>query len=409
VAGIGYAATRDWVAFLRYARQDSAGTANPLAPDGRHKIAVALAHGTSQSGRFLRDLLHNGFNETEDLRIVFDGLNPHIASARLFLNHRFAQPNRAYSMGYGFLGYPDAAFPFAYEKLRDPMLLVDDGLLERCRKRDFCPKIVHTVTSTEYWQGGHSLNTTDPMGENDLVLPANVRIYHFAGTQHVMSATMPKGICAAPPNFAVDPRPAMRALILALDRWVKGGAPPPASVYPRIADGTLVPASALKWPAQPGSGLGPAFTIPRSPNPMAQFDYGSRIAEGIIETVPPAPRAFRYKVLVPQVDADGNELAGLRMPEQAVPAATTTGWALRSAEGGAAGELCYLDGMALPFARSAAEREAAKDPRPSLAERYQDRNAFLSRIRTAAQELARRGFYLEEDIEKTVERAGRSW
>jgi alpha/beta hydrolase family protein len=195
----------------------------------------------------------------------------------------------------------------------------------------------------------------------------------------------------------------MRALILALDRWVKGGAPPPASVYPRIADGTLVPASVQKWPALPG------FAAPRSPNPMAQFDYGLRISEGIIETVPPAPRPFRYKVLVPQVDADGNELAGLRVPEQAVPFATTTGWALRSAEGGAAGELCYLDGMALPFARTAAEREAAKDPRLSLAERYQDRAAFISKIRNSAKELQSKGYLLDEDIEKIVGRAGRAW
>jgi hypothetical protein len=396
------------VAFLRYAGKDKAGTANPLGPPG--SVKAAIAHGTSQSGRFLRDMVYNGFNESEDLRIVFDGINPHIASAKLFLNYRFAQPNRAYSMGYGFLGYPDAAFPFAYEKQRDPLSRREDGLLERCRARTTCPKIVHTVTSTEYWQGGHSLNTTDPRGEADLALPDNVRIYHFAGTQHVMTATMPKGVCAAPANLAVDPRPGMRALILALDRWVKGGAPPPASVYPRLADGTLVPASVLKWPAIPGPGGMPAFvSAPRSPNPMAQFDYGKQIAEGIIDAVPPVQRDFRYKVLVPQVDADGNELAGLRMPEQAVPAYTTTGWSLRSAEGGGAGELCYLDGIALPFAKTAAEREAAKDPRPSLAERYQDKDAFVAKVRAAAQDLVKRGYYLEEDVEKTVERAARAW
>ncbi|MEO8144894.1 MAG: alpha/beta hydrolase domain-containing protein [Betaproteobacteria bacterium] len=403
VAGIGYAATRDWIGFLRYQQRDNAGTANPLGPDGRHKIAVALAHGTSQSGRFLRDMLYRGFNETEDLRVVFEGINPHIASARLYLNYRFAQPNRVYSLGYGFVGYPDAVFPFAYAKQRDPMRLREDGLLERCTERDNCPKILHTVSSTEYWQGGHSLNTTDPLGEKDILLPANVRIYHFAGTEHVITPTMPKGVCAAPPNVTVDPRPALRALILALDRWVKGGAPPPASVYPRIADGTLVPATAQKWPAIPG------LSVPRSPNPMAQFEYGPKIGDGIIDTVPPAPHVFRYRVLVPAIDADGNEVAGLRMPEQAVPAATTTGWALRSPEGGAAGELCYLDGMALPFARTASERDAAQDPRPSLAERYQDRAGFLARIRAAAQDLQRRGFYLEEDVEKTVNRAARAW
>ncbi|HEY8069517.1 MAG TPA: alpha/beta hydrolase domain-containing protein [Burkholderiales bacterium] len=408
VSGIGYAATRDWIGFLRYQQRDGAGTANPLGEGGRHKVGVALAHGTSQSGRFLRDMLYNGFNETEDLRIVFDGLNPHIASARLFLNYRFAQANRIYSIGYGSLGYPDASFPFAYEKLRDPKSLREDGLLERCRKAGNCPKILQTVSSTEYWQGAHSLNTTDPLDEQDIALPGNVRIYHFAGTEHVITATMPKGVCAAPANTWVDPRPAMRALVLALDRWVKTGAPPPASVYPRIADGTLVPASSLKWPAIPASGTF-TFTAPRSPNPLPQFDYGARFADGIIDTVPPAVNAFRYKVLVPAIDADGNEIAGLRLPEQAVPAATTTGWSVRSGEGGAAGELCYLDGIALPFARTAAEREAAKDPRLSLAERYQDKNTYLSKVRTAAQDLVKRGFYLEEDVEKTVERAARAW
>jgi hypothetical protein len=219
---------------------------------------------------------------------------------------------------------------------------------------------------------------------------------------------MPRGVCAAPPNTAVDPRPAMRALLLALERWAKGGAPPPASVYPRIADGTLVDASSLKWPALNGSGF-PAFRSPRSPNPMAQFDYGARIAEGIIDNVPPVPQPFRYRVLVPAIDADGNEAAGLRMPEQAVPAATTTGWALRGADDGAAGELCYLDGMALPFAKTAQQRAAAKDPRPSLAERYKDRKEYASRVRAAAQELARKGYFLEEDIERTVNRAMLAW
>src|SRR6185436_19694915 len=153
-------------------------------------------------------------------------------------------------------------------------------------------------------------------------------------------------------------------------------------------------ASALKWPALTG------FAVPRAPNPVAQFDYGDRVAEGIIDTVPPVPNAFRYRVLVPAIDADGNEVAGLRMPEQAVPAATTTGWSLRSAEGGAAGELCYLDGLALPFAKTVAEREAAKDPRPSLVERYQDKAAFISRLRNSALQMQKQGYLLEEDIAK---------
>jgi hypothetical protein len=407
VAGIGHAATRDWIGFLRYRERDAAGNPNPLGAGGRHRIEAALAHGSSQSGRYLRDMLYHGFNETEDMRIVFEGINPHIAAARIYLNYRFAQPNRNAVMGHGFLGYPDAGFPFAYEKQRDPKSRREDGLLERCRARDVCPKIVHTVSSTEYWQGGHSLHTTDAAGEADIALPENVRIYHFAGTQHSTMPTMPKGVCSGLPNLAVDPRPALRALVLALDRWVKKGTPPPPSLYPKLADRTLVPASALKWPELPGSGF--PFTAPRAPNPMPQFDYGARIAEGIIDKVPPAPDPFRYRVLVPAIDADGNEVAGLRMPEQAVPAGTTTGWSLRSAAGGAAGELCFLDGMALPFAKTAQERTASRDPRLSLVERYQDRNAYLSRVRNSALDLQQRGYLLEEDVVRIVERAGRAW
>jgi len=187
-----------------------------LAKNSHKTAPSAIAHGTSQSGRFLRDLVYQGFNESEAGQIVFDGINPHIAAARLFLNYRFAQPNRAYSLGYGFLGFPD---------------------------------------------NGHSLLTTDAEGKADSRLPDNVRIYHIAGTQHVITPTMPKGVCAAMPNTLVDPRPVMRALILALDRWVKDGTPPPPSRYPRLSDGTLVTASALRFP--PASGIMPRARSPR--------------------------------------------------------------------------------------------------------------------------------------------------
>ena len=397
VAGIGYAATRDLIDFLRYAEKDAAGNANPLAGVTR----VAIAHGTSQSGRYLRDMLYRGFNETEDARVVFDGMNPHIASARLFLNYRFAQPNRAYSMGYGFLGYPDASFPFSYAMLRNPASGKADGLLARCSAHKNCPKIVHTVTSTEYWQGGHSLNTTDLLGERDVALPENVRVYLLAGTQHVTTPTMPKGVCTGAPNTAIDSRPAMRALILALDRWVKDGAAPPASRYPKIADRTLVPAYALRWPQIPG------FSPPRGPNPMVQFDYGKQIAQGIIDHAPPLSLKARYVVLVPVVDADGNEASGVRVPEQMVPFATTTGWSLRSDQAGGAGELCYLDGQVLPFAPTAAAREAAKDPRASLAERYRDKEGYLAKVREAAVALQKDGYLLAEDIDRIVARAER--
>jgi hypothetical protein len=208
---------------------------------------------------------------------------------------------------------------------------------------------------------------------------------------------MGKGICSGPTNTAIDPRPVLRALMVGLDRWVKDGTAPPPSRYPRIDDGTLVAASSLSFP--------PGMTAPREPNPMHRFDYGKRYAQGIIDNVPPRPMPKRPTVLVPRVDPDGNEVAGVRMPDQAVPLATTTGWALRSADAGAAGELCYLDGLALPFAKTSAEREKVKDARPSLAERYTSPEDYVARVRARAEAMAKDGYLIAEDVERAVTKA----
>ena len=174
---------------------------------------------------------------------------------------------------------------------------------------------------------------------------------------------------------------------------------PPPSAYPKIADKTLVPAITIRWPQIPN------LMVPRGPNPMLQFDYGKSYKVGVIDNAPPVQLRARYSVLVPAVDEDGNETGGIRMPELAVPFATSTGWSVRSVEGGSAGELCYLDGMLMPFAPTAFARNTAKDPRPSLAERYKDKDEYLSRVRDAAKALQARGFLLEEDIERVVARA----
>ncbi len=395
VAGISYAATRDLIAYLRY----QGDAANPLAVNGSPAIRVALAHGTSQSGRYLRDMVYEGFNEAENGKIVFDGINPHIASQKIFVNYRFSQANRLYSAGYGFLGYPDTSFPQAYETQPDPYGGKPDGILARCTARGNCPKIIHTNSATEYWQGGQSLVTTTDHGRRDGTPPANVRIYHLASSEHVITPTMPRGICTGPPNTVIDPRPVMRALFLALDRWVKDGTPPPPSRYPRIADGTLVAASELRFPSVAG------LTPPRGPNPIEHFDYGPRISQAIIDRVPPLMHPGASQVLVPKVDADGNETGGVRVPELLVPIVTATGWALRTPEGGAAGELCYLDGMALPFAKTAAERDSARDPRPSLAERYASLDDYAAKLKAAAESLVREGYLLPEDAEHAVAKA----
>ena len=395
VAGIGFAATRDLVAFLKHERADSAGTANPLASGGVPAIRRALAHGTSQSGRYLRDFVYQGFNEDEAGRIVFEGLNPHVATARMFLNQRFAQPDRGASAL-----YPDQSFPFAYETQTDPVSGRRDGILARCSARGNCPKILHTVSSNEYWNAGHSLVTTDPLGRADGTPPATVRIYHVAGTQHTggRGGTMPKGVCALPSN-PTDLHPVLRAVTLALDAWVKDGTPPPPSRYPRIDDRTLVSAESLGFPRLPG------VETPATPIVRRWIDYGADWNRGIFSRVPPEPLSPPYVSLVPRVDADGNEVGGVRLPDVSVPHATLTGWALRTLSAGNAGAICGLDGFVLPFARTAAERQAAGDPRPSFQERYRDSDDYVARVRQAAMALEREGFLLSEDVQRIVDEA----
>jgi Alpha/beta hydrolase domain len=392
VSGIGFAATRDLVSFLRHEAKDDGGTQNPLAVAGKPAIDRALAHGTSQSGRYLRDFVYRGFNEDEANRIVFEGVNAHVSTARLFLNQRFAQPNRMVHIAHGFMFFPDVNFPFAYENQTDPFTGASDGILARCTQRGNCPKIIHTTTATEYWQSGQSLVTTDGLGGRDGVPPPNVRIYHFASTQHVGVATMPKGVCAMPYN-TLDYAPLLRATLVALDRWVKEGKTPPPSRYPTIADGTLVEMTAPSVRV-------PGFTPAKAPNARPRFDYGPHFASGIVERTLPAMLPDRYGVLVPKVDDDGNEIGGVRLPAIAVPIATATGWSVRAPGAGGAGELCYLDGAYLPFAKTKAEREAAGDGRPSLEERYGTAADYAARVRAASLRLEQEGFLLHEDVER---------
>jgi Alpha/beta hydrolase domain len=283
VAGIGLAATRDWIAFLRHAKADDSGNANPLAPGGRMVPTRALAHGTSQSGRYLRDFVYRGFNEDEAGRIVFEGINVHVGAGRPFLDFRFAQPERMQNIGHGFVYFPNTDFPFAYESEHDPFTGVGDGILARCTTRGNCPKVMHTESGIEYWQSGESLVTTDPSGRRDATLPSGVRIYHMASTQHVDSETMPPGVCTEPWN-KVDRRPVLRALLLALDRWVKNGTKPPPSSYPRIADGTLVTMADWRFDVA-------GVERPAAPNGKPRFDYGPDFARGIIHQVLPEKTA----------------------------------------------------------------------------------------------------------------------
>lgn len=262
--------------------------------------------------------------------------------------------------------------------------------------------MISTNTATEYWQSGGSLLVTDALGRHDGAEPANVRIYHFAGTQHVEVETMPKGVCSTPFN-TLDYRPLLRAVLMSLDRWVRDGTPPPPSRHPRIDDGTLV---AMTGPAV----TIPGFTPAKGPSARPRFDYGPDFAKGIVGQVLPVALADRYGVLVPKVDRDGNETSGIVMPEIAVPTATSTGWAVRSAKAGGAGELCYLDGSYLPFARTKAERAATGDGRLSLEERYQSPAERAAKVRAAAEKLAQEGYLLREDVDRiSAQAAAAAW
>lgn len=340
VQGIGFAATRDLVAHLRTHAATLFGRA----------ISHTLAFGISQAGRYLRDHIAGGFNADETGGRVFYGVFTHVAGiGRVFHNTPFAQPfrTRTWHQDHDF---PEIAFPFSAAEARDPITGAS-GALMRGDSAD--PRLIETNTPTEYWQKGASLLHTDPDGRRDLALPANARGYLIAGTQHGGRPGSPRdrGPCRHPRNWH-DPSPAIRALLVALDEWVAFDRTPLDSRLPRIDDGTLVRAEELRLPAVPG--LDP----PRFANPVVPLpDW----------TAPTTPTAT-YTPLVPAADADGNDIAGIRLPDIAAPIGTFLKWNIYVAPY-PAGELADRDGAYLGFAATKAEREGAGDVRPSLAER----------------------------------------
>jgi len=379
VLGTGFAAVRDLVSFLR--NDESAN--NPARPG----IKAALAYGSSWSGRFLRDFIHQGFNQDESARKVFDGVFSHIAGGGgVFLNYEFGQPVRT-STQHEDRAFPETQFPFSAARMSDPHSGRTDSLL---RNDGFDPLLIETNTSTEYWQKGASLLATDPLGRHDIELPANSRVYLVAGTQHGGTAGMSAapGPCANVRN-PHSPNPALRALLVALDEWVSEGKAPPASRVPRLAEGTLVTPAQLRFPAIPGM----------------QKVTGMNEIRLLRDWIKPDVDASRtYGARVPQVDADGNETSGIRLPDIAVPLATHTGWNLYKSPF-PEGELCDRDGSWFPFAATRAEREAKNDPRPSLEERYGSHAGYVRRVQEAARELVRERLLLQEDAERLVERA----
>jgi len=383
VLGIGLAATRDLVSFLRYESADSKGNANPARPG----IKAVLAFGSSQSGRYLRDHVAQGFNQDESARKVIDGILAHTAGVGgVFLNTEFGQPARTHTQ-HEDRTFPEGAFPFSTARMTDPVTGKIGGLF---RNDGFDPLWMETNTSTEYWQKGASLLVTDPLGARDVELPANARGYLFAGTQHGALAWMRStpGNCVNPRN-PHSPTPAQRALLVALDEWVSAGIAPPASRTPRLKDGTLATPGELKFPAIPG------IQVARRMN-----DIG--VLKDWIK--PELDLSKPYRPLVPQVDADGNETSGIRLPDIAVPLGTHTGWNLYKSPF-PEGELCDRDGTYAPFTAARAEREANNDPRPSLEERYGDHAGYARRVEEAVKKLVAERLLLAEDGELFIAKA----
>jgi alpha/beta hydrolase family protein len=397
VVGLGPAAVRDLIAFLKF------GGAETMLADQRRYLKRAYGVGTSQSGRFLRTFLYYGFNADEKGRKVFDGVMAHVAGAgRGSFNHRFAQPSRD---GHPFLNlfYPTDIFPFTDIVQKDPETGISDGLLERAEKAGVAPKIFYTNSSYEYWGRSAGLIHTTIDGKADAPIPDHTRIYFFAGGQHGPGAFPPARNGTQNP---ANPNPytwSMRALLVAMNEWVKDAKEPPPSLYPRVSEDRLVSPGALQFPKIPG------VEVPTRPQRAYRADYGAEFRSAGIDSVEPPKIGTAFPILVPQVDQDGNETAGIRMPDLQIPLATFAGWNLRAKDIGAPDEMFSMVGSWIPFARTKAEREQKHDPRPSVEERYSGRAEYLAKVAAAARMLADRGYLLDRDVAPVVAYSAAEW
>jgi hypothetical protein len=401
VYGIGFAATRDLNSYLRYGNQDDTGAPNPL----RERITEAVSQGNSQSGNFLRSMIHLGFNQDETGRIVFDGSNPNIAVRQQEMNFRFAAPSGAAGMyepgSDGVVWWEDTA--------DDARHHATAGLLDRCRATETCPKIVETFGSSEFYNLRASPDLVGTRADRDIPLPSNVRRYYFPGVSHgggpgdFDAEVRHQACCELTPNPNSSSE-TLRALQTALIDWVVKGALPPPSQYPRLDRGELVePAQAtMGFPAIPG--------VPFPDGILTKFyryDFGPRFhyndLSGIITVQPPAIRQV-LPTLVPRVNADGNEVAGVASVLHQVPLGTYTGWNT-NASGINKGHIRTNTGAFIPFAKTKAERLASGDPRPSIEERYGTHEQYVAQVRAAAERNVRGRYLLQDDAERLISQA----
>ncbi|MFN4089292.1 MAG: alpha/beta hydrolase domain-containing protein [Alphaproteobacteria bacterium] len=397
VMALGHVVVRDLVSFLKYREADDAGQPNPAG-----RIEKAYGWGRSQTGRAIRDFVHLGFNADAEGRRVFDGVLPHVAGAgRMWLNHRFA--NGVNPAGQQYEDHFNCAdrFPFSYAESTDHLTGRTDAILKRPATD---PLVIHTQTATEYWQRRGSLVHTDTRG-NDLPQPEGVRVFLWASSQHYADPNVKGPARGVYQNLQNTVATSMlfRAMLDALDRWASDGTPPPASRVPSRADGTLATMEAWRaqFPAIPG------VALPSEPAGLPLLDFGPDFEAGILREPPEIVSREGYAVLVPAVDADGNDVPGVRVPMVQAPLGTFTGWNLRR-RGLGHGAMHEFTGSYIPFPDTEAEREATGDPRASVLARYGDAAGYVRASVEAARRLVAEGLMLEEDVAR-VEAAARDW
>jgi Alpha/beta hydrolase domain len=401
VTGIGLAATRDWVSFLRHG---TAAQGNPLAGDVLHTFSYSI----SQPSRTLNDFVHLGFNEDENGFRVLDGILSHTGGGSGDqINYRFAQPGRTERNRQNHL-YPEGVFPFAHETLTDHLSGKTDGRDARCTETNTCPKRFEVNTANEYWVKAGSLLHTDTRGK-DLKDPDDVRYYLMSGLSHGVGDATTKSTCQQFLN-PVSPYRAHRALLVALDQWVSDGTKPPKSRIPEggkrafavTVPGSqvgVVPQQELGWPNIPGVLYTGVITT------RYFLDFGPDFDNGILSNYPPSIVGRpSYPIFVSKVDDDGNEIAGVRLPGVEAPIATTTGWALRAAATGG-NDGCEANGQYIPFQTTKAQRQAIGDPRKSLEERYKNHAGYVKEVAKAAQKLQQDGFLLADDVQRYIDEA----
>ena len=399
IVGLGFAAVRDTVSFLKHA---SPSEGNPCSG----AIDYGYAFGRSQSGRFLRQLIHLGLHEDEEERIALDGIIAHVAGGmKGEFNLRFGQPSQDICF------IAPELFPFTDTEQTDPVTGETGSLLARMEQMGKVPKMMFTNTSAEYWRGDAALIHTDLETMQDAPQSTSVRRYHFAGSQHGAGEFPPlevrsnDGIRGQLPFNSVDYTPLLRAALENLDRWVSTGEPPPPSRHPSLSEGTAVASGSLldRFAELPG------VRVPLESTRAMRLDYGPDTHLGRLTSLP-AIQGEEYPALVSDLDENYNELAGIRLPDLTVPVATYTGWNLRDESIGNPnlfiGITGGLAGWTLPFPATPADRKSSGDRRLSIQERYGSREDYLTQVESAGRALTDEGYMWAEDLERVVDRAG---